>query len=96
MAFDLTAASDIERVVTQWLKAGRHAAARSAYKLNARPTRGDFLDPTRRRQRRSSRLRRRRVPESTKNGRGTRYLFTYDYNSIFSEILSAALSSVSR
>jgi len=52
MAFDLTAASDIERVVTQWLKAGRHAAARSAYKLNARPTRGDFLDPTRRRRHR--------------------------------------------
>ena len=43
LAHHLTAA---KRAVTQCLKASRHAAARSAYKLNARPTRGDFLDPT--------------------------------------------------
>jgi len=43
LAHHLTAA---KRAVTQCLKASRHAGARSAYKLNARPTRGDFLDPT--------------------------------------------------
>ena len=32
LAHHLTAAGDIERAVTQWLKAGRHAAARSAYR----------------------------------------------------------------
>jgi predicted ATPase len=31
LAHHLTAVGDIERAVTQWLKAGRHAAARSAY-----------------------------------------------------------------